>query len=129
MPDSSHERLLSGQIIGAAMKVHSILGPGVLESAYEACLAYELRKRHLDVLVQVPVPIVYGDLRIECAYRLDLLVEGEVVVELKAVPKLLPIHHAQVLSYLRLTDRKLGLLINFHELHLKDGIERIVNGL
>ena len=129
MRDARHEGLISGQIIGAAMKVHSALGPGLLESAHEACLAYELRTRGLDVLVQVPVPIVYGDLRIECAYRLDLLVESEVTVELKAVSALLPIHQAQLISYLRLANRKLGLLINFHELHLKNGIVRVANGL
>ena len=110
------------------MKVHSALGPGLLETAYEACLAYELRRQGLQVLVQVPVPIVYDELRIEVAYRLDLLVESTVIVELKAVPGLLPIHESQLLSYLRLTGHPLGLLINFHVPHLRDGIRRVVNG-
>jgi GxxExxY protein len=128
MDASRPEALLSGRIIGAAMKVHSALGPGLLESAYEACLAYELRRRGLEVLTQVPVPIVYGDLRIELAYRMDLLVEGAVVVELKAVPRTLPIHQTQLLSYLRLTGHTLGLLINFQVARLKDGIQRVANG-
>jgi GxxExxY protein len=117
----------SGQVVDAAMRVHSILGPGVLESSYEVCLAYELRKRGLRVLVQLPLPVVYEDVRIELGYRVDLLVDDAVIVELKAVAKLLPIHEAQLLSYLRLSNHRVGLLINFHALHLKDGITRMVN--
>ena len=118
----------SGEVVDAAIKVHSALGPGLLESAYEACLARELRARGLEVLVQMPVPVVYEGLRVEVGYRIDLLVEDAVVVELKAVTKLLPIHEAQLLSHLRLRGLRTGLLINFHVLRLKDGITRIVNG-
>jgi GxxExxY protein len=118
---------LTGQIIGAAMKVHTELGPGVFESAYEACLAHELRKHGLHVEVQVPQPIEYDGVRIEAGYKLDLLVEDLVIVELKVVQALLPIHEAQLLSYLRLGRKEVGLLINFHVVHLRDGIKRMVN--
>lgn len=120
---------VSGQIIEAAIKVHSKLGPGLLESAYAACLVHELRSRGLTVLVQVPLPITYDGVRIDVGYRMDLLVESAVVVELKAIAKLLPIHEAQLLSYLKLSGHALGLLINFHVLHLKEGISRMVNHL
>ncbi|MFH0937910.1 MAG: GxxExxY protein [Planctomycetota bacterium] len=120
---------ISGQIVDAAMKVHSALGAGLLESAYEACLVYELRKRRLPVEQQVVLPVVYDGQRIDLGYRIDLLVEGAVIVELKAVEKLAPIHEAQLLSYLKLSSKKLGLLINFNVLHLKDGIKRMVNNL
>ena len=119
----------SGQVIDAAMRVHSALGPGLLESAYQACLAHELRKRGFEVRVQVPVRVVYDGVQLAVGYRIDLLVDGVVLVELKAVTKLLPIHEAQLLSYLRLSMHRLGLLINFHSVHLKDGIKRMVNSL
>ena len=119
----------SGQVVDAAMRVHSALGPGLLEGAYEACLAYELRQRGLRVVAQLPLPVVYEGVRIELGYRVDLLVDDAVVVELKAVAKLLPIHEAQLLSYLKLSEYRVGLLINFHVLHLKDGIKRMVNNL
>jgi GxxExxY protein len=119
----------TGQVIDAAMKIHTALGPGLLESAYHSCLVYELRKRGLFVLSQVLLPIMYDAVRIETAYRIDLLVEDTIVVELKAIAKLLPVHQAQLLSYLRLSGYKVGLLINFHELHLRDGIRRMVNDL
>ncbi len=119
----------SGQVVDAAMKVHSALGPGLLESAYQACLAHELRKRGLTVQVQCPVPIVYDGVRIELGYRIDLVVEDAVVVELKAVANVLPIHEAQLLSYLKLSGHRVGLLINFHVQRLKDGIKRMVNNL
>ena len=119
---------ISGQVIAAALRVHSILGPGLLESAYEACLVHELRKRRLQVASQVPLTILYDGVRIKLAYRLDLLVEDSVVVELKTVAQLLPVHRAQLLSYLRLGHHKIGLLMNFHELRLRDGIRRVVNG-
>jgi GxxExxY protein len=121
----------SGVVVDAALKVHSALGPGLLESAYEACLAHELRARGLGVLLQVPVPIVYEGVTVEIGYRIDLLVEGTdetVLVELKAIARLLPIHEAQLLSHLRFRGLRTGLLINFHELHLRNGIKRIVNG-
>lgn len=118
---------ISGVVVDAAMKVHSALGPGLLESAYEACLVYELRKRGLSVLVNASLPVMYDGVRIELGYRIDVLVEGIIVVELKAISTLLPIHEAQLLSYLRLSGRRVGLLINFHVLRLKDGIKRMVN--
>jgi GxxExxY protein len=120
---------ISGQIVDAAMKVHTALGPGLLESAYEVCLAHELRKRDLQVFTQVTLPVVYDGVEIDAGYRLDLLVENAIIVELKAIAKVLPIHEAQLLSYLKLSGCKLGLLINFHVLHLKDGIKRMVHRL
>lgn len=120
-------RAISREIVDAAMKVHAALGPGLLESAYAACLAHELRSRGLHVLEQHPVSVPFGSAIIEVGYRIDLLVDDEVIVELKAVAKVLPIHEAQILSYLRLSQRTVALLINFHVLHLKDGIRRFVN--
>ncbi|HEX7721096.1 MAG TPA: GxxExxY protein [Pyrinomonadaceae bacterium] len=117
---------ISGAIVDAAMKVHSALDPGVLESAYAACLRHELIKRGLKVDVEVPVPVVYDGIRLDAGYKLDLLVEDTVVVELKAIEALAPIHQAQVISYLKLAGKPIGLLINFHSLHLKDGIKRFV---
>ncbi|MDQ2667217.1 MAG: GxxExxY protein [Gemmatimonadota bacterium] len=111
------------------MKVHTILGPGLLESAYETCLAHELRKRGLSVESQVHMPVFYDGVRVELAYRIDLVVEEVVIVEIKAISKLVAIHEAQLLSQLKLSTYKLGLLINFHEAHLKNGIKRLVNGL
>ena len=119
----------SRQILDAAFKVHSALGPGLLEHAYEACLAHELRSQGLRVETQFPLPIIYDGQLIELAYRADLLVERRILVELKTVRHLLPVHEAQLLSYLRLSNYRLGLLINFRELHLKDGISRLVNKL
>jgi GxxExxY protein len=109
------------------MRVHSRLGPGLLESAYQACLAHELRQRGLTVGVQVGLPVEYDGLRIESGYRIDLLVENAVVVELKAVEAIHPIHRAQLLSYLRLSRNRVGLLINFNVKHLRDGIVRLIN--
>jgi len=114
------------EIVSGSIRVHSTLGPGLLESAYEPCLVHELVSRGLDVQRQVPLPIVYGDVRLEVGYRLDLVVEGTIVVELKAVERLLPVHEAQLLSYMRLGHYPIGFLINFHERHLKDGIRRYV---
>jgi len=119
----------TAQVVDAAMKVHSTLGPGLLGSAYEACLAYELRKRGLHVVTQPILPVIYDDMEIELAYRLDLLVDNAVIVELKTVSKLLPIHEAQLLSYLKLSHHRVGLLINFREVHLKNGIKRMVHQL
>lgn len=120
---------ISKHIVDAAMQVHTRLGPGLLESAYEACLRYELQKRGLHVAVQVGLPVVYEGVKVDVGYRIDLLVENEVVVELKVVDAVHPIHKAQLLSYLRLSGKKLGLIVNLHVLHLKDGIIRMVNGL
>jgi GxxExxY protein len=124
-----HPNEVSGQIVDAAMKVHTALGTGLLESAYEGCLAYELRKRGLRVATQVELPVVYEGVRIDVGYRLDLLVEDLVIVECKAVKKVAPIHEAQLLTYLKLSGIRIGLLINFNVLHLKDGIKRLVNNL
>lgn len=118
---------ITEQIIGAAMRVHTALGPGLLESAYEACLAYELTKAGLALERQKKLPIVYGELRLEEGYRIDLLVDGCVVVELKAAARLDEVHSAQLLSYLRLSGCEIGLLINFHVAHLRDGIRRVIN--
>jgi len=116
-------------VIGAAMRVHSAVGPGLLESAYETCLVYELEKDRIGVRSQVSVPIRYEELTIENGYRIDLLVGGLVVVELKAVPAILPVHRGQLLSYLKLGGFRLGLLLNFDVAHMRDGIVRLVNGL
>jgi GxxExxY protein len=116
-------------IIGAAMEVHRTLGPGLLESAYEACLAYELLQRGLRVERQQELPLRYRDVTLDCAYRLDLLVEDAVIVEVKSVDRLEPIHEAQLLSYLRLAKKHLGLLINFNVKALKAGIKRLVHEL
>ena len=118
---------LTGEVIDAAMRVHTALGPGLLESAYEACLAHELRKRGFRVETQVALPVTYDSMRVDLGYRIDLLAEDQVVVELKAIETVLPVHKAQLLSYLRLSGRRVGLLINFHVERLKDGVTRIVN--
>lgn len=117
------------QIIGAAIQVHRALGPGLLESAYEACLVHELADRGLSVERRKALPVTYGGAHIECGYRIDLLVEREVIVELKAVAHLQPVHEAQLLSYLKLSGRHVGLLINFNVQQLKNGIRRLVNEL
>lgn len=117
---------ITGAVVDSALKVHRALGPGLLESAYRTCLVHELRKRGLDVLEEHPLPISYDGLRLDAGYRLDLLVERQVVVELKAVKRIHEIHEAQLLSHLRLGDYRVGLLINFHVVMLKDGIRRFV---
>ena len=114
-------------IIGSAIAVHESIGPGLLESAYEACLAFELADRGLSVERQKALPVIYRDVKLDCGYRLDLLVEEKVIVELKAIDKLLPIHSAQLLSYLKLSGCKVGLLINFNVKILKSGLRRIIN--
>ena len=114
-------------IIGAAIQVHRNLGPGLLESAYEACLAYELSRRGIAARRQVDLPVAYENVKIDCGYRLDFVVEEQVIVELKSVAKILPVHIAQLLTYLRLSGLSVGLLINFNVPVLKDGIERRVN--
>jgi GxxExxY protein len=119
---------VTGRIITAAMKVHSQLGPGLLEGAYEACLAHELRKEGLRVNRQVELPVVYDGETIDLGYRIDLLVEDLVVVELKCVESINPVHQAQLLSYIRLSGKNVGLLINFHVAHLRNGIKRMVDG-
>ena len=111
----------------SAFKVHTILGPGLLESSYEACLEFELKRRGLSVKRQVPLPLVYEGFQLEVGYRIDLLVQSKVIVEVKAVSATLPIHRAQLISYLRLSKKRVGLLMNFNVLHLKDGMQRFVN--
>ena len=123
------ENEIGTAVIGAAIKVHSVVGPGLLESAYEACLVYELEKQRLRVRNQVSIPIRYEDLLIDNGYRVDLVVEDRVVVELKAVENILPVHRAQLLSYLRLGGFQLGYLLNFNVPHMRDGVVRLVNGL
>ena len=118
---------LTGRIIDTAMKVHTALGPGLLESAYEKCLLFELHRRDIRAESQIELPIIYEDVRIDAGYRIDLLVEDTVIVELKAVQQIDPIHTAQLLSYLKLAHKPVGLLMNFHVVQLKDGIKRLVN--
>ena len=114
-------------VIGAAIEVHRRLGPGLLETAYRKCLAYELRKRGMEVTEEQPIPVIYDDVHLGCGFRADLLVAGKVVVELKAKSAIHPVDKAQTLSHLRLMDLQVGLLINFHEVKLVDGLHRIVN--
>jgi len=120
---------ITERIIGAAIDVHRALGPGLLESAYEACLAFELAQRGLHLEQQKPLPVVYRNVHLDCGYRLDLVVEDQVIVEIKAVDRLAPIHEAQLLSYLRLSGCKVGLLINFNVTILKHGLRRLVHNL
>lgn len=123
------ENEIGEMLLGCAIRVHSALGPGLLESAYEACLLYELEKAGLKATRQVPVPLMYNEVELDVGYRIDLLVEETVIVEVKAVEQLLPIHTAQILSYLRLSDRKLGYLLNFNTVQMRKGIKRVVNNL
>lgn len=125
-PLTAKEELVAKEIVDAAFRVHSILGPGMLESIYETCFCYELTKRHLRFSRQVYLPVKYDDLNIEQAFRLDVLVEELVVCELKATELVSPVYFAQLLSYLRLTSKRLGFLINFHVPNLKSGIRRII---
>ena len=117
---------LTGKIIGCAIEVHKILGPGLLESAYEECLAFELSKEDLSVKRQKPVPVIYKTIKLECGYRIDILVENEVIVELKSIDAFAPVHTAQILTYMKFAEKKIGLLINFNVTKLVDGIKRYV---
>jgi GxxExxY protein len=117
---------ISGRIIGAAIEVHKHLGPGLLESAYEECLSYELVNDGLSIKRQEPVPVIYKRVKLDCGYRIDILVEDTIVVELKSVDVLLPVHEAQILTYLRFARKSLGLLINFNVPLLKKGLKRFV---
>ena len=123
------ENQLSNITIGCALRVHSALGPGLLESSYVACLHFELVKSQLFVEVQKPLPLVYEDVKLECGYRIDLMVERKLIIEVKSVEGLNDLHLAQVLTYLKLSDCRLGLLMNFNVLRLKDGIRRVINHL
>ncbi|MBA3705012.1 MAG: GxxExxY protein [Bacteroidetes bacterium] len=121
------ENDITEKIIGCAIKVHRALGPGLLESAYEECLYYELKKTSLNIEKQKPLPLIYEDVKLDCGYRMDMVVENKVIVEIKSVDDLKDIHFAQILTYLKLSNNKVGLLINFNELRLIDGIKRVVN--
>jgi GxxExxY protein len=120
---------ISRKVIGAAIDVHRALGPGLLESSYQACLAYEMAQRGLRFRQQVELPLIYKEVHLDCGYRLDFVVEDSVVVELKAIDDLLPVHEAQLISYLKLGHYHLGLLLNFNVKVLKNGIRRFVNEL
>ena len=121
--------VVSGEVVDAAIEVHRVLGPGLLESVYEAALAQELRWRGLKIQTQVPLPVVYKGVDLNIGYRMDLVVENQVVVELKSIEKLEKVHSKQLLSYLKLSSHSVGLLINFNEALLKDGLKRLVNSL
>jgi GxxExxY protein len=117
---------ISYKIIGSAYEVHRQLGPGLLESTYQVCLASELNDANLKVEIQKPLPVIYKNIKLDAGYRIDLLVEDKIIIELKAVDEIAPIHEAQLLTYLKLSDKKLGLLINFNVKDLKKGIKRMV---
>jgi GxxExxY protein len=117
---------ISNKVIGCAIEVHRILGPGLLESAYEQSLAREMYLSGISFEVQLPLPVEYKGIRLDCGYRIDLLIEDKLIVELKSVEKILPIHEAQILTYMKLANIKVGLLINFNAVRLKDGIKRFV---
>ena len=117
---------ISRQVIGLAIEVHRTLGPGLLESAYEQCLCHELTQNAISFNRQVPVPVSYKGLRLDCSYRLDIVVQNSLIVEIKAVDRLLPVHNAQLLTYLKLTGIGVGLLLNFHTVVLRDGMRRVV---
>jgi GxxExxY protein len=119
---------VSHAVITAAMKVHSVLGPGLLESTYVACLQYELLDAGFQSSAQVGLPVVYRGVKLDLGYRMDLVVENSVVVEVKSIDAIAPVHQAQILSYLKLSGKSIGLLINFNVVHLKDGLKRFVNG-
>lgn len=124
-----NENELSNMIIGAAIKVHTALGPGLLESSYKECLAFELNKLSLDIEKEKPLPLVYKDVKLEIGYRADIVVNNKVIIETKAVEAMNEIHLAQILTYLKLSDCKLGLLLNFNVVSMKNGIKRVVNNL
>jgi GxxExxY protein len=123
------ENEIAKQIVDVAFKIHTTFGPGLLESVYETIMAYELQKRGLRVQRQQAIPVIYEDVRMDLGFRADLIVEGKVVVEIKSVEAIAPVHKKQLLTYLRLTDKRLGLLINFNVELIKNGISRVVNGL
>lgn len=124
-----NENELSNKIIGAAIDLHKVLGPGLLESAYENALAYELKHLGFNIKQQISMPFVYKEIKLDAGYRLDTLVENKLIVEIKSIEALAPVHFAQVLTYLKLSNLKLGLLINFNTKLLKEGIHRVVNNL
>lgn len=121
-----HINQITEKIIGSAIEVHKQLGPGLLESAYEECLAHELHTNNLEFTKQQPVPIIYKDIKLDCGYRIDLLVEKQVIVELKSIDAINPVHEAQILTYMKFAQKKIGLLMNFNVLKLKDGLKRYI---
>ena len=123
------ENGIAKEIVDAAFRIHTTLGPGLLESVYDAVLAHELGRRGLRIARQQPIPVIYDNVRIDIGFRADLIVEDKVIVEIKSVEILAPVHKKQLLTYLRLADKRLGLLINFHVAFIKEGIARVVNGL
>ena len=123
---SRHFSELSSRVIGCAIEVHRTLGPGLLESTYQKCLAHELSRNGISFKIEQPLPVVYKDIKLDCGYRIDLFVEGEIIIELKSVEKLLPIHEAQLLTYLKLAKVKQGFLVNFNVARLKDGLKSYV---
>jgi len=128
-PESQKINRITEKIIGCAIEVHRNLGPGFLESAYEKCLCYELTQAGFEYKQQLPLPVIYKGINLECGYRMDVVVEDLVIVEIKAIERILPVHEAQLLSYLKLYNKKVGLLMNFHVPMLKSGLKRIVNNL
>jgi GxxExxY protein len=126
-PIPSHTEDIAKAFLDAAFQVHTALGPGLLESVYEACVAYDLKLKSINVKSQVALPVVYKEMKIESGYRLDLLVDNSVIVKIKSSDTISPVYYAQLLTYLRLTDIPLGLLINFNVIHMRDGIKRIIN--
>ncbi len=122
------ENQIAEKIIGCAIEVHKVLGPGLLESAYQECLFYKLKERGLMVEKEKPMPLVFEDVKLECGYRIDLLVENKIVIELKSVESLTDVHLAQILTYMKLGNYKLGFLINFNVALLRQGIKRVING-
>jgi GxxExxY protein len=128
-PESQKINWITEKIIGCAIEIHRNLGPGLLESAYEECMCYELTQANLKFERQVPLPVIYKGVKLDCGYRMDLVVENLVIVELKAIERILSVNEAQLLSYLKLYNKKVGLLMNFHVPMLKSGLKRIVNNL
>ena len=126
MSKQEYERLAT-IIVDACFKIHKKYGPGLLESAYQACLVYELKKRGLSVQAEVPLPLIYEEVKLDCGYRLDIVVENCILIELKSVEQLAPIHSAQIITYLKLSKKKMGFLVNFNVPLIKDGIKRFVN--
>lgn len=124
-----YENTIAGIVVNAALQVHRNLGPGLLESTYQACLAYELNRLGLQVEEEAAMPVIYEEVKLDCGYRVDLWIERKVILELKAVQELNDVHMAQILTYLKLSNNKLGLLINFNVSKIKYGIRRVVNGL
>jgi GxxExxY protein len=122
----SHDSELSERVIGLAIEVHRVLGPGLLESAYEECLSFELKEPGIDHRRQVALPVVYKDVRLDCGYRMDMVVERSLILEIKAIERITPVHEAQMLTYLRLSGIQVGLLMNFNSIALRHGLRRFV---